>query len=130
MTRGGSRPDSAARQRSKLCRPNAVPHVGSVGLDYKAICPACGKRVKVTVGGRFAHHRPTPHGGARDNSGGSREGAGREPLGDDRLCSTLPATRVTEGERQLLEDAASSEGVSMSDALRAAVLMWVRKVLR
>jgi hypothetical protein len=35
-----------------------VPAIGAVGLDKKADCPVCGKRVAVTVRGRFAHHWP------------------------------------------------------------------------
>lgn len=33
------------------------PAPGEVGLDYKAACCTCGRRVKVTVRGRYAHHR-------------------------------------------------------------------------
>lgn len=33
------------------------PAPGEVGLDYKAACCTCGKRVRVTVRGRYAHHK-------------------------------------------------------------------------
>lgn len=33
------------------------PAPGEVGLDYKAPCCTCGRRVRVTVRGRYAHHR-------------------------------------------------------------------------
>lgn len=62
--------------------------------------------------------------------GGARPGSGRTSLGDDGLRATIPATRVTEGERQLLEEAAAREGVSMAVALRRAMAQWVRKVLK
>jgi hypothetical protein len=33
------------------------PAPGEVGLDYKAACCTCGRRVSITVRGRYAHHR-------------------------------------------------------------------------
>lgn len=33
------------------------PAVGAVGLDYKAACCTCGKRVRITVRGLYAHHK-------------------------------------------------------------------------
>lgn len=33
------------------------PRPGEVGLDYKAPCCTCGRRVGVTVRGRYAHHK-------------------------------------------------------------------------
>ena len=35
----------------------SVPVPGSVDAGLRAACPKCGKRVRVTVGGRFAHHK-------------------------------------------------------------------------
>lgn len=35
------------------------PAPGQVGLDLRATCPTCGRRVSVTVRGRYAHHRPS-----------------------------------------------------------------------
>jgi hypothetical protein len=35
-----------------------LPPIGSVGLDLKAACTKCGKRVRVTVRGKFSHHKP------------------------------------------------------------------------
>lgn len=37
-------------------RPDGAPAPGAVGLDYRASCCTCGRRVKVTIGGRYAHH--------------------------------------------------------------------------
>ena len=34
-----------------------APAPGDVGLDYKAACATCGKRVKVTAAGRYSHHK-------------------------------------------------------------------------
>jgi hypothetical protein len=36
---------------------DGAPAPGEVGLDYRSTCPTCGKRVAVTVRGRYAHHR-------------------------------------------------------------------------
>lgn len=33
------------------------PAPGEVGLDYKAPCCTCGRRVSITVRGRYAHHK-------------------------------------------------------------------------
>ena len=33
------------------------PAPGEVGLDYKAPCRTCGRRVRVTVRGFYAHHK-------------------------------------------------------------------------
>lgn len=39
--------------------PNeGLPPIGSVGVDYKAPCSVCGKRVAVTTAGRYVHHNP------------------------------------------------------------------------
>jgi len=35
----------------------AAPLPGDAGLDLRPICPKCGKRVTVTVRGRFANHK-------------------------------------------------------------------------
>lgn len=43
-----------------------VPPIGSVGPDYKADCTRCGKRVRVTVRGLFAHHKPQLCAGCND----------------------------------------------------------------
>lgn len=40
-----------------------VTSPGDVGLDKRANCPRCGKRVAVTVRGLFAHHKPEPQTG-------------------------------------------------------------------
>lgn len=37
---------------------DGLPPIGSVGADLKADCTKCGKRVRVTVRGKFANHRP------------------------------------------------------------------------
>ena len=36
---------------------DGAPAPGEVGLDYKAACCTCGRRVAVTVRGRYAHHK-------------------------------------------------------------------------
>jgi hypothetical protein len=36
---------------------DGVPAPGQVGLDLKALCCRCGKRVSVSVTGRYAHHK-------------------------------------------------------------------------
>ncbi len=33
------------------------PAPGDVGLDYKAPCRTCGRRVAITLRGRYAHHK-------------------------------------------------------------------------
>lgn len=33
------------------------PAPGEVGLDYKAACCTCGRRVRITVRGRYTHHK-------------------------------------------------------------------------
>lgn len=35
-----------------------VPAPGEVGLDLRAACAVCGKRVRVTARGRYAVHKP------------------------------------------------------------------------
>lgn len=56
-----SRRERAAHLRDRGWCPQpllSVPSgLGAVGLDYKATCP-CGKRVRVTVRGLYAHHKP------------------------------------------------------------------------
>ena len=42
-----------------------VPGIGEVGADYSATC-LCGKRVRVTVRGLYAHHRPARPVGATE----------------------------------------------------------------
>jgi hypothetical protein len=36
---------------------DGAPAPGEVGLDYKGACCMCGRRVAVTVRGRYAHHK-------------------------------------------------------------------------
>ena len=36
---------------------DGAPAPGEVGLDYKALCRTCGKRVSITVRGKYAHHK-------------------------------------------------------------------------
>ncbi len=36
---------------------DSAPAPGDVGLDYKAACRTCGRRVSVTARGRYAHHK-------------------------------------------------------------------------
>jgi len=36
---------------------DGAPAPGQVGLDYKAPCCTCGKRVTITVRGRYTHHK-------------------------------------------------------------------------
>lgn len=36
---------------------DALRSPGEVDLDYKAACCTCGRRVAVTVRGRYAHHK-------------------------------------------------------------------------
>lgn len=36
----------------------SVPPPGAIGLDLRVVCPACGKRCRVTVRGLFARHKP------------------------------------------------------------------------
>lgn len=53
------------RERSRRLGRCTGPHdggpvPGEVGLDYRAPCRTCGKRVAITVRGLYAHHRPEP----------------------------------------------------------------------
>ena len=53
--------DARARLKSRgFCVGplNAAPFPGSVGLDKRAACRLCGKRVMVTARGRFMNHTP------------------------------------------------------------------------
>ena len=36
--------------------------LGAVGADYRATCCTCGRRVRVTVRGLYAHHKPKAKG--------------------------------------------------------------------
>lgn len=36
---------------------DGAPAPGEVGLDYRAACCTCGRRVAVTVRGLYAHHK-------------------------------------------------------------------------
>jgi hypothetical protein len=36
---------------------DGAPAPGEVGLDYRAACCTCGRRVRVTVRGLYAHHK-------------------------------------------------------------------------
>ena len=62
--------------------------------------------------------------------GGSRRGSGRGKLGDDKLTAVIAATRLTSGERQLIEEAAAQEGLSLAGAVRRALAEWVQRVLK
>jgi hypothetical protein len=39
---------------------DGAPAPGQVGLDYKAPCQTCGKRVTITVRGLYTHHKALP----------------------------------------------------------------------
>lgn len=51
-------PRAAAKapKKAKGCAVDSVPAPGEVGIDYRACCPQCGKRVPVTASGRYARH--------------------------------------------------------------------------
>lgn len=56
--RVGLTPREALEHRGYCTGPEdggAAP--GAVGLDYRAACCTCGRRVSVTARGRYAHHR-------------------------------------------------------------------------
>lgn len=54
-------PRERLRDRGYCTGPeDGGPAPGQVGLDLKAACCTCGKRVSVTVRGRYAHHKPAP----------------------------------------------------------------------
>jgi len=38
------------------CPVDVVPAPGDVGLDLRAVCPVCQRRIRITVRGRFAPH--------------------------------------------------------------------------
>ena len=43
---------------------DGVPRPAQVDASKTAPCPLCGKRVRVTVRGKFAHHKPAKEGRA------------------------------------------------------------------
>lgn len=51
----------AEEKRNQRCLHPAMacPPPGAVGLDKKADCPVCGRRVKVTARGLYARHNKT-----------------------------------------------------------------------
>lgn len=51
-------PRERIRMRGYCTGPvDGGPKPGDVGADYKAICCTCGKRMAITVRGRYAHHK-------------------------------------------------------------------------
>ncbi|WP_300747685.1 DUF6290 family protein [uncultured Brachyspira sp.] len=60
-------------------------------------------------------------GGARANTGGAREGAGRKRIIEDRLDIKL-YMRVSEKEQLLIKEKAEQKNVSVSQYIRDAVL--------
>ncbi|MCZ9920423.1 DUF6290 family protein [Brachyspira hyodysenteriae] len=60
-------------------------------------------------------------GGARANTGGAREGAGRKRIIEDRLDIKL-YMRVSEKEQLLIKEKAEQNNVSVSQYIRDAVL--------
>ncbi len=51
-------PREAIQHRGYCTGPvDGGPAPGEVGLDYKAACCTCGRRVSITVRGRYAHHK-------------------------------------------------------------------------
>lgn len=51
-------PREAIQHRGYCTGPvDGGPAPGEVGLDYKATCCTCGRRVRITVRGRYAHHK-------------------------------------------------------------------------
>ena len=52
----------AEEKRNQRCLHPAMacPPPGAVGLDKRADCPVCGRRVKVTARGLYARHNKTP----------------------------------------------------------------------
>jgi hypothetical protein len=56
--RYGFTPREAIERRGYCTGPvDGAPAPGQVGLDYKAACGTCGRRVRITVRGRYAHHK-------------------------------------------------------------------------
>lgn len=46
------------KQRGFCTGPiDGAPAPGDVGLDYKAACCTCGRRVTITARGRYTHHK-------------------------------------------------------------------------
>jgi hypothetical protein len=58
MIRGWLTPREAIQHRGYCTGPvDGGPAPGEVGPDYKAACCTCHRRIRVTVRGRYAHHR-------------------------------------------------------------------------
>jgi len=58
MTRLTFTPRERIRMRGYCTGPvDGAPAPGEVGADYRAHCRTCGKRVAITVRGRYAHHK-------------------------------------------------------------------------
>ena len=54
-------PRERAKMRGYCTGPeDGGPAPGEVGLDRKAPCCTCGRRVAITVRGRYSHHKPGP----------------------------------------------------------------------
>lgn len=52
-------PREAIQRRGYCTGPvDGGPAPGEVGLDCKAACCTCGRRVRITVRGRYTHHKP------------------------------------------------------------------------
>jgi hypothetical protein len=51
-------PREAIQHRGYCTGPvDGGPAPGQIGPDYKAACCTCGRRVRITVRGRYAHHK-------------------------------------------------------------------------
>lgn len=58
MIRNWLTPREAIQYRGYCTGPvDGGPAPGDVGLDYRATCCTCGRRVRVTARGRYAHHK-------------------------------------------------------------------------
>ena len=58
MKRSWLTPREAIQYRGYCTGPvDGGPAPGEVGPDYKAACCTCGRRVRITTRGRYAHHK-------------------------------------------------------------------------
>jgi hypothetical protein len=97
---------------------DGAPAPGDVGLDLRAPCCTCGRRVSVTPRGRYAHHRPTTTDrGKLKNAGRSTDGRPRVPY--------FPGSGTTEATRhlRLTADRHLARRASVAD-VEEAIRIW------